>query len=689
MTMCRKTERVKGFLSPGPRMPVDTPAARAHNPARAMPMTREDAVSTKVLRVPIPKTRDPFVNTPLLSLGKDRRGIERFWISSWNSTVGCMGLVVDETGRHRIYRFDRRFGGFYSAASENESTLWLCGDLGCVVWLDLRTGKFRWFETGAPYALVFQGMVLDRKTGKLFAAAFPPPRTVAFSFDFRRRKPVKVYRDPCPDNYMRFSFPNGDGTWSILFHCPGLSLVRWDPERETVDVTRLADRIDIHGPAGLLTRLIADDTGRVYFPGYGWYHPKTRRFLKTGPRPEREACWFARRGRLAFGTSGGGEETTVCAWDMKGGHVTELCTIPDTGGLGVKVAADGRIVCVNTYGVFYRFDASGTLEMTKTLPTDAIGRVDCVCRIDDDRLLGTPFITQRFWEANVRTKAGVDCGRAAPGGGEVLETWKIGRKVYMAAYTGGELVEYDPSVHPHFPENPRVVAKPPHGMRPVAAATDGRNIFYSCSTPYGTCGAVLTRYDTRTGHAVYAESPLPHLQIRSLCHDGKTDTLLCGSTIHSDCMSCPPVAKTCAVARVRSSDLKVMKRRRMPTGVDHVRVIGPLGRSRWLCAAGDNAWSDAGNRTFTLDGETLAMPPQGEWRDLPDGTRHVVYSGRPGRFVVQMNDGRVELWDMRKNVRLRRLARYNDVHKVVVQDASLYLVRRREIVILEDCLARL
>jgi len=644
-------------------------------------------MGASVIHVPIPKSRDPFVNAPLLSLGRGRRGVERFWTSSWNANVGTTGVVVGEEGTHRIIRFGRRFPGFYSAAQESRRVLWLCSSIGSVVRLDLVTGKHRWYETGAPYALVFQGMPFDRRTGKLFAAAYPGRETAAFSFDTRRRKPAKVYRDVCPDHYMRVSFPNGDGTWSIVLVCPGVSIVRWDPARETVETTRLADETDLHGPAGLLMRLIADETGRVYFPGFGWYNPRTRRFLKTGPRPEREARWFARRGGIAYGASGAGEDVRVVAWDMNSGGVADLCAIPDAQGLGVNVTASGKIVSVNTYGVFHRFDArTGTLEMTRTLPADAVGRVDCVCRIDDDRLLGTPFITQRFWEANVRTGAGYDCGRAAPGSGEVLLTWKIGRKVYMAAYTGGELVEYDPAEHPHFPENPHGVARPPHGMRPVAAADDGRNIFYATSAHYGHCGSTLTRYDTHTGEAVHATNPLSDLQIRSLCHDRKTDTLLVGSTIHADCASCPPKAKTCAVARIRASDLKVMKRKRMPAGIDHVRVVGPLGRGRWLCTAGANAWSDDGNRAFALDGETLAAPPQRDWRDLPDKTHRIVFADRVGKFVLLTRDGRVELWDMRKFICLRRLARYGDIHKLSVQADSLYLLRRKSVTILEDAL---
>ncbi|HUU43999.1 MAG TPA: hypothetical protein VMX57_09475, partial [Planctomycetota bacterium] len=325
-----------------------------------------------VRHVPIPKSRDPFVNTPLLSLGRDGRGVERFWISTWNANVGTTGVVVDETGACRVYRPGARVHGAYSASPESDRVLWLCNTLDGVIRLDLRTGKHRRFDTGAPAALVFQGMPRDPVTGKLFAAAHPGLETAACSFDTRRRRAARVYRHVARDNYMRVSFPNGDGTWSVLLACPGVSLLRWDPRSETVETRRLTDEIDLHGVGALLSRLIRDDAGRVYFPGFGWLNPRTRRFAKSGPRPEREACWFARRGRFAWGAVGGGEETTVRLWDLETGEVTDLCTVPDAGVLNLNVTASGRVVCVNTYGVFHRFHArTGALELAKPLPTDA------------------------------------------------------------------------------------------------------------------------------------------------------------------------------------------------------------------------------------------------------------------------------------------------------------------------------
>ena len=48
----------------------------------------------KPQRLPLPKTRDPFINVSLKPLGQGEDGEERFWISSWNRNSGSTGVVV-------------------------------------------------------------------------------------------------------------------------------------------------------------------------------------------------------------------------------------------------------------------------------------------------------------------------------------------------------------------------------------------------------------------------------------------------------------------------------------------------------------------------------------------------------------------------------------------------------------------
>lgn len=583
----------------------------------------------KTIHVPIPKTREPFINTPLLPLGDGR-----FWISSVNRTVGTLGVVVTMEGQCRVYNFEPRHSSFYGAAAENPNTLWLCGDLSRVVRLDLRTGNYEEFSTGAPEYLVFQGLVLDPATGKLFGAAAKG----AFSFDFRTRKPVKVYPPVGPDRYSRFSLPNSDGTYSVGMEIPEASLLRWDPVAET-----------------LTQQPVKSLRGRL---------------LGLEKLPEREMTWFARRGEEVWGIA---PTSTVHVWD--GQTVRELAVLPDCSEHNLALAGD-KLIAVTRYGEFRRYDAqTGALEISKRLPTDAVGHVDCLVRIDKDRLLGTPFITQRFWEVNLRTKQGRDCGKAAPGGGEILQTWRLGGKIYMAAYTGGELVEYDPTLPANFPENPRVVADPPQGMRPVAAANDGRHIFYSCSAPYGTLGSVLTKYDTKTGIATYRVNPLPDQQIQSLWYDKPTNCLIAGTTTQADCESAPAKSDRCFFARINADDLSVIDQIPAQPGTTIARVLGPMGRSRYLCTC----FGVEGRPVFVLDLKTWAR------QDLVYSGLRPLATGKPGWFIRNIR-GQIELWDMRRERCERVLFKNFTGYRILVENESVYLCFPTEIVVLDGSL---
>ncbi|MHC4886665.1 MAG: NHL repeat-containing protein [Planctomycetota bacterium] len=504
----------------------------------------------KPLRIPIPPCRDPFVNTNLLRLTPNAEGRDRFWISSFNGAFGCLGVCVDEWGEHRIYRTnDFRHAGFYSAVQTSDNTLWLCGDLSRVVRLDLDTGVFETFPTGAPSALVFAGMIYDPKTAKLFFIAHPASGVTGVSFDTHTGKTVKVHAVKTSEHYMRSHFAHGDGTWSAVLHTPGLSFVRWDPATETIKPRSILAAPDENTNISLTYRMIADDDGRQYLPGRGWYNPRSGR-IGRGPHPEDDGItWFARNETAAFGTPPG--ESEVHRWDLQTGRVRKLFSAAKIGFLGSSLSRSGKVLCVSRTGTFTRHDAmTGELELSRRLDTNAVQNLDCVIRIDRDRLLGTPFITQRFWEANIRTGKGMDCGPAAPGGGEILRVWNVGGKIYMAAYAGGQLTEYDPALPANFPENPRVVAAPPTGMRPFAAADDGVRIFYACNHPYGQLGSIMTRYHTRTGAALYRDNPIPDQQIVSLFHEKASNSLLCGSSYMADGGSITPATDRTVLARL-------------------------------------------------------------------------------------------------------------------------------------------
>jgi len=650
-------------------------------------------------RIQIPACRDPFVNTPLLALGPDAAGVERFWISTWNSVTGCLGALVDENGAFRLFRFyEPKHPGFYSAALEDDDTLWLCGDLSRVVRLSLTSGAYESFPTGAPAALVFQGMALDPATGKLFVAAYPqtPAGPTAVSFATRSGSTARIHTGVAADYYMRGSFANGDGTYSLLLECPGTSVVRWDPRTDEIQSRRLQEPPSPSAPAaaGSIHRLIRDDAGRVYLPGMGWFDPARQEVATDGPRPLKEMTWFARRGSRAYGVRSRDGDITLALWDMNSGAVSDTGQVPNATQHGVNLTRNGRIVAVSVYGEFSRFDAeTGRLECSRRFPATAIQHVDCLRRISATRLLGTPFITQRFWEVDLESGQGHDCGRAAPGMGEVLQTWNLNGRLYMAEYGGGRLVEYDPAEHPHFPENPRTVANPPESMRPIAAADDGRCLFYSCSAHYGHLGSTVTRYDTVTGISLSAVNPLPTQRIVSLRYDAAKAVLLASTSYDADCKSCPPASQSCYLARLDAGDLHAIEQIEAPAGTAVATLRGPLGDDRWLCQfAGRVAWHGeaVANLLAVLESRPgLRLDLTTAWV-LPAAWRALEYAGVAGLFVVHAGE-QIELWDLRQRLCRRVLCR-DAAHRRLQVDTdsfrsgqapqpTFYLVGERDVIV--------
>lgn len=652
-------------------------------------------------RVAIPPCRDPFINNLLMPVGQEPGAPERFWITTWNSVDGCTGALVDATGAHRLYHFrDPMRPGFYSVAAEDPDTLWLWGNLTEVTRLNLRTGKYECFPTGAPWGLAFHGMAYDPATSKLLAVAntYEGAGPTAVSFDTRRRETARVYDHAALDWCLHGHFTNGDGTYTVIAECPGTSLLHWDPRAEEIEVSRLREDIDLHADmAGAsLYRLVRDDEGRVYFPGRGWYEPLRRRFARGGPKPDREMTWFARHGETAAGAAYVDGDITVGVWDLKTGRVREVATVPNGGLQNINLTADGKLVSVSLYGEFTRRDLwTGRLEISRLLPAVGVQHTDCLRLIDRDRLLGTPFITQRFWEANLKTGLGYDCGRAAPGGGEILQTWRLGGKIYMAEYGGGRLVEYDPQVHPHFPENPRTVANPPGSMRPIAAADDGRCLYYACSAHYGHLGSAVTRYDTVTGASLTAVNLVPDQRIVSLAYDRPRRRLLAATHFDSDCASCPPTSDRCYLAALAADDLSVNARIEAPPGTTSVRILGPVRRGRWLCRLTGSFVVDneeVADILLELGGDPLELAPLAAAWPVPRGWGAVMPTTRPGRFVVQAGK-RVELWELAWG-RTSRTAHLVAVlstraggRRLLMDEDTIFLVGDRDTVILENAAA--
>lgn len=594
----------------------------------------------EVTGVRTPPSPGPFVNAKLTSLGPGCDGIERFWISAYGGTGGAIGVAVDLGGTMQSYRFGRDHPCLYSAAAEDHDTLWLCGDMARLVRLKLSSGEVDTFPTGVASNLPFAGMAFDGATRRLFLAAKPGDRPTGFSFDTRTKEAVQ-FQDRWKGKYHYNSFPNGDGTWSLLLYFPA-QLIRWDPRTDDV----WPSAVDLgQTPLNYLYRMpFVEGRGR-YLPSLGWYDAPRDQLRSAGPRPPREMLWFGCHGERLFGCEADSADLRIAVWDLRRDRIDDLTRIPDTPLHGVTVSQKGDVAAMSMFGDFHVFDGeSGGMKVAARVTAMPRPRTNGARMIGPDRLLGTTFITQRFWEADLATGKTCDRGRAAPGSGQVTQIQRIGKRLYFAAYTGGELTRYDLDQPAAFPTNPRVVAQHPMAMRPVASLQANRVLWYACSRKYGNLGSVLLRHDTRSGTTRWGVDPLGPRQIMTMLRDPACGELLCGSTIHADMASATPAVDHAALGRIDADDLTLRDVRETP-GL-RVDVVGWVRRGVALCCDCHHG----GRKPYLLDAATL------ERVDVPamEMPAHIAWAGRVGRFVVEAQD-RLELHDLRRRRPLVRV----------------------------------
>lgn len=237
-----------------------------------------------------------------------------------------------------------------------------------------------------------------------------------------------------------------------------------------------------------------------------------------------------------------------------------------------------------------------------------------------------------------------------------------------------------------IPIDPKTIADPPGGMRPVAIASDDRHVFYSCANDYGRLGCVVTCYDTRTGRAHYAVNPLDDQQIVSLSLDATRDRLVCGTTFHADSMSQPPTSATAMVAILDAATLRVVRSGDAPQGVTMVRVVGRLDAHHWLCSLHDHISRGPAN-WMTLDDLRLDHFVAGPRNPLPTNMTGAFHATKtPGRFVLNIDD-RIELWDMCRVKRIKVLFEPFNPAKVdgylftVLPDDRIVALRSTEVVV--------
>ena len=638
--------------------------------------------------IPIPKTRDPFVNAQLVPAGIDPvTKKERFWTSTWNSISGSIGVLVTESGEYRLYPFnpDNNEHGFYGASYGGNDVMWLSCFLDSITKLDLKTGETKTWKTGMPHSLSISGLVFDDKTKKVFWAAYCTDdfKNKGLTFNTITESVESRFDDiPLKNKQLRKSVRNIDGTYIFVNCVPDMELLWWDPVSDEIEIILGSQNISSKRDFLSYCVLIQNEEGAIYLPEFGWYDPVNRRFIED-KEPSRDMAWFGRDDKFAYGceTLSLGN-TAIYKWNLISGDVECISEIPDSLLYQFCLTKSKKIVCVNMYGFFYKINAeTGAIECSVKLDSDSVGHIDCIHQINNNRLLCTPFISQRFYEIDLQTGKGTDLGRATGGVGEVLKVVDINNKIYMASYTKGQLCEYDPASLARFPENPRiVVSPPPKAMRPIALCKNIDTIFYSCSLEYGHLGSMLIRYSPETGESKFSLNPIENHMIRSLVYSKKINKLIATTTFHADCKSCLPKADSCILAIIDPETLLPVNTLELENGVEYFHILGALTDEKYLCLASDYHMElNRGYKFYVLDIKDFSLISYPTPLKLEASNPIRIYSfEKKGAFII-VNKETVELWDMTNGEFIMKICDNPGLYKLKVQNDKLFMVCNKEI----------
>jgi hypothetical protein len=477
---------------------------------------------------------------------------------------------------------------------------------------------------------------------------------------------------PGPWRYLRASL-RVDGVPHLVVETPGIGVVRV----RTPDSAPTLEPVDVTPPLAAAVLAFADTpVAPALLRGE---LPADHAWVRAAHTTDGLRCLAVRDGVAvcASSTVDGAVVTTI---DQQG-HVEVIAEVPDAMPFNIAIDED-EVVAVDTFGILSRWSLPRRTRIgRRDLDVRSIGAVDVVVPIDEHTLLGSTFIAQRFWTVDLRTGAGLDRGRAAPGFGEVLHAVPHDGRVLMAAYSGGELMSWAPGGQGSYPQNPRVLLADRESMRPVALLSCGATVLFAASQYYGTLGSRVIEVDPATGDST--SLTIDDLRITGAVRT--PDAVVAATTVHADARSAAPTADRCAIIAYGLSPLREIARIVLDPRWDHVFVHGPLSATRVLCSgwdpvAGAEDWFSVDTSSWLVSATSpVRLVGVGDDRvfpgrpDLLAGPSRIRPTGVEGRFVVHVDD-RFELWDMSAGRRIGVVAVSADAYAFEVDDDTLTIV---------------
>ena len=589
-------------------------------------------------RYQIPESRLPFVNAEIekSTFGGSPHLVSSIWGGSGG---GRLYFWNPDTGSHVMRKLPEGIPGAYMLRTGPDGKLYLgCGN-GDLIRYNPEADGYEALVSGELSSITWGGCVTDR-----YAVWAASPGHVGV-YDVLEDRLVNVFRPIDTEQpaalYGHRGITTPDGKVLLAIDVPRARFVVLDPET-MMAVSHTPENIVGVGSTGDATfldeqTLAAFVAGELHLMSYPEFKLLERVALPPGEGGlGGKACVVD--GRFYAYRARNGElyrlDREAHAWEL----VVDGWADGDTAILHPWGEKD--ICAVTVTGMAHRLNVdtlkADVLDLESTGPMQA----HALCAVPEANLIvGAPFINQRFWTIDTDTGQGRDCGRAAPGGGQINQIIREPQTgcVLMSSYTTSTVTAFDPAQPVSWPENPRVLASAESEgqMRPMALVHDGRYVWMASSPEYGTLGGALSRIDPKDGSIRIWRHLVPDQKVNALVLDIQKRRVYCSTEIFGDANSAPPTQTTGQLVAFDMDALAVVRQQEVVEGLPSVRVqaLLPSGEVLVLANAVFYAWDAASGGLRELGPALKGF--REVTRDSDTGDLWACVEGQVGKLTVE------------------------------------------------------
>ena len=531
-----------------------------------------------IRRYAIPHSRMPFINAELATV--QFRGDIHLVSSVWGGSSGGRIYFWNPDTRSRGMReLPGGIPGAYMLRTAADGCLYLgCGN-GDLIRYDPVADAFEILVTGELTSITWGGCVTDR-----YAVWEASPGHVGV-YDWRESRLVKVFR-PIDTELPTALYGHNvveapDGRVLLAIDVPQARLVLLNLETLTAESHTPEN---IRGVGSTTDAFFWDDgtlaafvRGELHFMAYPGFELKQRIECPENGGLGGKACVVD--GRLyAYSAA----DSSLYVLD-RGAEKWEVAAPEwsDGGPATMHPWGEAAVCGLTLSGVALRYDTrtrrTDRIDLESTGPMAA----HALCPVPERKIIvGAPFINQRFWMIDMETGEGRDCGRAAPGGGQINQIiWEpITQRVLQSSYTTSSVTAFDPGSPLDWPRNPHVLASAQKEgqMRPTGLVHDGEFVWMSTSPEYGHLGGALTRIDPATGEVRIWRHLVQDQKVNSVLVDSSRRRVYCGTEIYADANSAPPTQTTGHLVSFDMDELEIVRCQAIQESEGAARVMAVL-----------------------------------------------------------------------------------------------------------------